>query len=187
LGSASEPGYRSLTLDQFAAAVGSAAPTPASGSVAAVALGLAGALCAKCARLSTRQMSDALAVAERADALAGWAAALADTDARAYEDVVAARDAPARDDALARAADAPLDVARVASWVAELAARLAQFGNPNLRGDAVTAAQLAAACATSCARLVAINLAGRRDDARLGEVEDYARAAREHSARASAR
>ena len=45
--------------------------------------------------------------------------------------------------ALSAATDVPLEVVQIASRVAELAARLAEEGNPNLLGDAVTAALLA--------------------------------------------
>ena len=47
---------------------------------------------------------------------------------------------------------------RLGAEVAELAARLAVAGNPNLRGDSVTAALLAEASARSAACLVDINV-----------------------------
>ena len=47
----------------------------------------------------------------------------------------------------------------IAAQVAEMAARLAAAGNPNLRGDSVSAAVLAEASARSAACLVDINVA----------------------------
>jgi methenyltetrahydrofolate cyclohydrolase len=78
-------------------------------------------------------------------------------------------------DALSAAADVPLAVAETASQVARLAARLAEQGNPNLRGDAVTAALLAEAGARAAAALVEINLAGMPGDARLARAADLVR------------
>jgi hypothetical protein len=52
----------------------------------------------------------------------------------------------------------PLEIAGIGAQVAELAAQVAQAGNPNLRGDAVTGAVLAAAAARSAACLVDINV-----------------------------
>ncbi len=51
--------------------------------------------------------------------------------------------------------------------LAQLAARLAEEGNPNLRGDAVVAAVLAGAGAEGAAALVRINLAELPGDGRL--------------------
>jgi formiminotetrahydrofolate cyclodeaminase len=61
-------------------------------------------------------------------------------------------------DAEAEASKSPLEIARVAADLAELAAELATNGNPNLKGDAIAGALLAEAAAQSAARLVAINL-----------------------------
>ena len=58
----------------------------------------------------------------------------------------------------------PLEIAALGAQVAGLAVRVAEAGNPNLRGDAVTGAVLAAASARSAASLVDINV-------RLGELD----------------
>jgi formiminotetrahydrofolate cyclodeaminase len=50
--------------------------------------------------------------------------------------------------------------------IVELAAQLAAAGNPNLRGDAITAALLAEAGARAAAALVRISLAAAPDDER---------------------
>ena len=52
----------------------------------------------------------------------------------------------------------PLEIAAIGARVAGLAVRVAEAGNPNLRGDAVTGAVLAAASARSAASLVDINV-----------------------------
>ena len=52
----------------------------------------------------------------------------------------------------------PLEIAGIGARVAQLAVRVAEDGNPNLRGDAVTGALLAAASARSAASLVDINV-----------------------------
>ena len=68
--------------------------------------------------------------------------------------------------ALARATEVPLEVAGLGDRVAALAADIAGRGNPAVRGDALTAARLAAAGAQAAAALVQINLAGAPGDAR---------------------
>jgi formiminotetrahydrofolate cyclodeaminase len=58
--------------------------------------------------------------------------------------------------------------------VAEIAARLAREGNPNLRGDAVAAALLAEAGARAAAVLVEINTAaGEIADDRFARVGEF--------------
>jgi formiminotetrahydrofolate cyclodeaminase len=93
-------------------------------------------------------------------------------DARAYAAVLDAGRQPGDDgqrrermrEALLGAAHVPLEIAGIGVEVAVMAARLAEAGNPNLRGDAVTGAVLAAASARSAACLVDINV-------RLGGLE----------------
>jgi len=55
-----------------------------------------------------------------------------------------------------------------------VAAAIAAGGNPNVRGDAVTAALLAAAGSRAAAALVRINLAGAEDDDRPARAERLA-------------
>ena len=61
-------------------------------------------------------------------------------------------------------------VAEIGVQVAVLAARLARHGNPNVRGDAVTAALLAEAGTRSAGALVRINLSGAPSDERFARV-----------------
>ena len=60
----------------------------------------------------------------------------------------------------------PLAVAEAGAEVAKIAARLASDGNPNLRGDALTACLLAQAGVRAAAVLVALNLADDADPRR---------------------
>jgi formiminotetrahydrofolate cyclodeaminase len=145
-------------LDQLAART----PTPGGGGAAAVTGAMAAGLVAMAARFSAKQLPEAGDLADRADTLRYMAAQLADMDARAYTAVLEAlrlpREASQRREALLGAALVPLEIAEIGAEVAQLAARVAEAGNPNLRGDAATAAVLAAASARSAACLVDINV-----------------------------
>ena len=107
-----------------------------------------------------------------ADQLRHRAAALVDDDARAYQAVLETRrgrgaGSSAARQAVQHAAIVPLQICELAGQTAALAARLATDGNPNLRGDAVTATLLAEAAARSAASLVRINIAAGTPDADL--------------------
>jgi methenyltetrahydrofolate cyclohydrolase len=160
---------------------------PAGGSASAAVIAVAGALLEKAARLSVAQWATAEVALEQAHSLRLRAEELVDADAHAYLSFVEATRAAkglrgqARERAVgpARAAtvDVPLAIARLGAETVELAGELAAHGNPNLRADAMVAATLAAAAATAAARLIAVNLAGTRHDARLDEAQKTARAA----------
>jgi formiminotetrahydrofolate cyclodeaminase len=145
-------------LDQLAART----PTPGGGGAAALTGAMAAGLVAMAARFSARQLPEAADLASRADELRRRAADLADLDAQAYTAVLEAlrlpREAGQRREALEDAALVPLEIAEIGARVGQLAVRVAEAGNPNLRGDAVTGAVLAAASARSAACLVDINV-----------------------------
>jgi methenyltetrahydrofolate cyclohydrolase len=145
--------------------------------VAAVAVSLAAALAEMAAQFSGKQWDRADEAVSRARELRARAMPLAEADAEAYGAVIAARGTPDYDVALSRAADVPLAVVETAADVAELAAELAASGNPNLRGDAATAALLAEAAARAAANLVEINLADKRGDERIARARDLATSA----------
>ena len=161
-------------LDQVAART----PAPGGGGAAAVTGAMAAGLVAMAARFSGRQLPSAGDLADQADKLRLMAAQLADMDARAYTTVLdvfrrrgdAERGGEAqsweaqRREALLAAAMVPLEIAEIGARVAALAVRVAEAGNPNLRGDAMTGAVLAAASARSAAALVDINVS-------LGKLE----------------
>jgi methenyltetrahydrofolate cyclohydrolase len=149
-------------LDQLAART----PTPGGGGAAAVTGAMAAGLVAMAARFSEARLPGAGELADQADELRCRLAQLAEEDAQAYAAVLEAlrlpRDASQREvqrqEALLGAALVPLEIARIGARVALMAVRLAETGNPNLRGDAVTGAVLAAASARSAASLVDINV-----------------------------
>ena len=149
-------------LDQLAART----PTPGGGGAAAVTGAMAAGLVAMAARFSATQLPGAGDLADQADELRRRAADLADLDARAYAAVLDARRLPGDDgqrrertrEALLAAAVVPAEIAEIGARVAQMALQVAEAGNPNLRGDAVTGALLAAASARSAACLVDINV-----------------------------
>ncbi len=149
--------------------------------MAAVTLAGAAGLVAMAARFSD-QLAGAADLAEQADALREQASRLADDDARAYGAVLAAYrrdgDSNSRRDAirsaLSEATDVPLALVACAREVGQAAMLLADKGNPNLRGDAVTALLLADAAARSATYLVRCNLRlGGLDDDRLRQAERW--------------
>jgi formiminotetrahydrofolate cyclodeaminase len=149
-------------LDQLAART----PTPGGGGAAAVTGAMAAGLVAMAARFSATRLPGAGELADQADELRRRLAQLAEEDAQAYAAVLEALRLPReasqrevqRQEALLGAALVPLEIAGIGAQVAMMAARLAEAGNPNLRGDAVTGAVLAAASARSAACLVDINV-----------------------------
>jgi methenyltetrahydrofolate cyclohydrolase len=175
------PNYAELPLGRFMDMVASREPTPGGGASAAVAVALAAALTAMAARFSADHLADAETIADRAEELRNRVMPLAQADAAAYGRVLDAYRTPRDDDekrrrrireALSEAADVPLSIAEVGVEVAGNAARLVEEGNPNLRGDAMTAAALAKAGVRAAATLVEINVsAGGADDDRLSRVD----------------
>lgn len=147
------------TMGDFLKEVSAKKSAPGGGSVAAMSAALAASLAAMAARFSTDHMKDAAELAKRADALRDKAASLAQKDAEVYGRVLeASRSGGDVRAALSEAADIPLAVAEAATEVADISSRLADEGNPNLRGDAMTATLLAGASVRAAAKLVEINL-----------------------------
>jgi methenyltetrahydrofolate cyclohydrolase len=161
-------------------------PAPAAGSVAALAVAMAAGLCSKAARASPDWPEAPSAVAQ-AERLRRRTAPLAQSDAEAYEEALAALHLPdhleveVRDMALgqvlARAAEIPLVIAEAGADVASLAALIADRGTPERRGEAVAAALLAEAGTHSAAYLVATNLVVAPDDARVVKARAVAKLA----------
>lgn len=151
-------------LDRFAAKQ----PAPGAGAAAAITAGIAAGLLAMAARFSTTQLIDSAGRAAHADRVREQVVALAERDVEAYQAVLAAFALPREPDpdvrrrqirrTLDRASRIPAEIAELASGVAIEAAQIAERGNPNLRGDALTAATLAAAAAQAAAELVRINV-----------------------------
>jgi methenyltetrahydrofolate cyclohydrolase len=165
-----------LPLRQFLDRLAAEEPAPAGGSAAAIGVSMAAALVAKVAKASPdwREAKAALAQAER---LRRRTAPLAQSDAEAYEEALAALYLPdqlepeVRDMALgqvlSRAAEIPLVIAEAGADVACLAAEVAERGTPQRRGDAIAAALIAEAAARAASNLVAVNLTVAPEDERL--------------------
>ena len=189
---AETPDYLELPVGRFLDLLASSSSAPGGGSALAVSVALAASLSSMAARLSTKQLTDATGLAERAEGLREQVAPLARADAVAYGRVLAAQQARESPDpdgdvraALSEAADVPLAVAEAGAEVASIAARLASEGNPNLEGDALCALLLADAGVRAAVRLVEINLSGKPGaDGRLERARELVETAA--SARRSA-
>jgi formiminotetrahydrofolate cyclodeaminase len=150
--------------------------------VAALVVAMSSGLIAMAARASSEGWPEAAGVIVQAESLRKRAAPLADADARAYGEALAAMESPSgagseqRDwaiaEALSQAAAVPLEIAERAADAAALAATVADRGDQSVRGDAAAAAVLAAGAAQAAANLVAVNLAA--DDERLRQARTYA-------------
>ena len=168
-------------LDAYIESVAAPTPTPGGGSVVAVVGALAAALAQMVAGLTAGRPKFAAVDAEVRD-VATHAAELSVTlrelavrDSAAYSAVSVAYKLPKTPDtaaaerqraitsALLEAAAVPLETARAASRVAELAALVAEKGNPNAVSDAGVAALLADAACRGAAYNVRINVAALPD------------------------
>jgi formiminotetrahydrofolate cyclodeaminase len=153
----------------------SESPTPGGGSLAAVTAAVAAGLIAMAARNSPG-WSEAGGVVAQANTLRWRLMELAPANDEAYEHALAALNLPAELDvssrnqligeSLERAAALPLAIAEAASNVAELAAVVAEEGDPRSRPDAVAASMLALGATRAAAHLVEINLGVLETDER---------------------
>jgi formiminotetrahydrofolate cyclodeaminase len=183
-----------LSVRELLDAVAADSPAPAGGAAAAVATALAAALAALAARVSGPEFAERAAAA---DALRRRAAPLGDADGAAYADYLAALRLPKEPEPERRAAavrrardaatDVPAQIGEVAMAVAELAAELAGTVKPQLRGDAVAGALLAAAAAATAAELVEANVGESADDPRVARAQEAADTARAAVHRATVR
>jgi glutamate formiminotransferase/formiminotetrahydrofolate cyclodeaminase len=164
-------------ITSFLSAVGSSAPTPGGGSVAALAGALAAALVQMVTGLTIGKKKFATveaemkAIASHAAQLVTTLSSLVERDATAYEAVAAAYKRPqgtaeerttratAIHSALLGAAAVPLETARASAEVAELCLAVAERGNTNAITDAGVAATLAEAACRAAAYNVRVNVA----------------------------
>jgi glutamate formiminotransferase/formiminotetrahydrofolate cyclodeaminase len=170
----------SLPVGDFVDEVSSNAPVPGGGSAAALAGSLGAALAAMVANLTVGRAGhdgeELSAMSERAQATKQALAELVDEDARAFNRVMDAMRLPrateaekrARDqavqDAYRRAAEVPLETARLSLAALELARVAALKGRHDAASDAGSAALLARAAVESAALNVAINLQALEDE-----------------------
>jgi methenyltetrahydrofolate cyclohydrolase len=156
-------------------------PAPGCGAAAAVVTTMAAALVADAARRSQECWDGAAGAAAQAERLRHRAAPLAAQDAAAYRDASERLIERTGDfelgRALERAAEVPLEIARVAADVTVLARDVAEQGEPAARADAVGAGFLAEAAAKVAAHLVEINLGATMDDERVVSARSFAAAA----------
>ena len=157
-------------------------PSAASSAATAAAVALSAGLAAMAARRSRGQWPEAGGAIGQAEALGARAAELVQESADAYEAAVqrleagGAEDRPEQRDwslgvVLARAADAPLELAETAADIGELCAEVAANCDPAVRADAVAGSLLAESGVRVAAHLVEVNLTTRADDERLARAE----------------
>jgi glutamate formiminotransferase/formiminotetrahydrofolate cyclodeaminase len=195
------------SVSSFVASVASSNPVPGGGSVAAHAGALAAALAQMVAGLTIGKKKYAAVEAEmkeaalKAVALGNQLASLVKRDAEAYALVseayklpkepadAAARRSETVTNALLKAAEVPLETARAAVEVAQLAALVAERGNSNAVTDAGVAALLAAASAKGAAYNVRVNVQALEDKSKgeslAREAEQLVKKAAEHAERAT--
>jgi formiminotetrahydrofolate cyclodeaminase len=165
-----------LSLRDFVARLATSNPVPGGGSAAALAGALGAALVHMVVELTRGRPSavgqeDALSeIALGATSAQSELLRLVEVDAAAYEAVVGARRLPRDSDrdrearrvqveaATRDATRVPLEIARHASTVLELAERLAPIGNPNAISDVSVGARLAATAVRGAADNVLINV-----------------------------
>jgi formiminotetrahydrofolate cyclodeaminase len=183
-------------LSHYLDDLASDAPTPGGGAWAAVSAAAGASLVAMVARLTLKkkgfeQVADRMrAIAEECDDERYALLALADKDADAYQDVMAAYKLPKTtpdeqrvwavtlQKALERAADIPLEVARRSVYLMSLAEETLTSGNPNAASDALSAATSLHAAALSALANVDINAITFIDKTRQRELSESANALR---------
>ena len=158
----SEPSSSGLGNDlrELLVALEAAAPSPAGGTAAAVTAAMAASLVVMVARESPA-WPDGATVARDASTLRDRLLTLGAEDVQAFGAVLTAsreRNTDALADALARAAEVPLEIAERAADVVELAARATADGKRPLQPDAEAAAILAEAATRAASRLVRVNV-----------------------------
>jgi formiminotetrahydrofolate cyclodeaminase len=171
-------------------------PTPGGGAWAAVSAAAGAALVSMVARLTLKkkgyeEVADRMrTIADECDDERYTLLALADRDAEAYQDVMAAYKLPKTtpedqqtwsvtlQKALERAADIPLEVARRSVYLMALAEETLTSGNPNAASDALSAATSLHAAALSALANVDINAITFLDKTRQQELTDSANSLR---------
>lgn len=176
------PRFADLSVAQFLDALASPEPTPGGGTAAAIAAATGAALLTMIASLpktrnKTEQEAAALATVRTALAsLRERLVSLADIDADAFNQVMAAYRLPktsdaektARKDAIQKglraATDAPLETLRAAADAVSQARPVAAYGNRSAVSDVRVALELLEAASAGAAANVETNLAGIDDE-----------------------
>jgi len=180
-----------LTVAGFLERLGSDAPTPGGGAAGAIAGATGAALIAMVGRLTVdkagfEDVAERMrTLVERADAARAGFLDLADRDAHAFDGVMAAFKMPkgtvvekaARSASIqagyVQAASVPLEIARAAVGLMELAEDATAAGNPQAASDGLSAAVLLHAAALCAIANVEINAASLKDEGiRVGLLDD---------------
>ncbi len=176
VGSASQPDM----IDALAAPT----PTPGGGSAAAYTGAMAAALVSMVAQLTIGKKGyeavekELSKVLQESEVLRNDLSELVHKDSAAFDQVMAAYKLPKSDpdrngaiqEATLLAAEVPLETARKASRITELALIAGELGNKNAITDAGSAVNLAAAAVNSAAYNVRINLDGLEDQKKCEEL-----------------
>jgi methenyltetrahydrofolate cyclohydrolase len=184
------------TVDEFLRTLASDAPTPGGGAVAAVAGATGAALISMVCNLTIGRKGYEEAEV-RMHAILGDAETarsafleLADRDATAFDGVMAAFKMPKVTDAekavrsqaiqqgYESAAGVPLEIARRAAELMELARETTELGNANAASDGACAAQSLASSVWSATYNVDINAAALKDQAKATALRDEVSALR---------
>jgi methenyltetrahydrofolate cyclohydrolase len=180
----SEGRFGAMTVDAFLDGMGSRDPTPGGGAAAAAAGAIGAALISMVGRLTQgrrgfEDLEERMgAMVQRADEARAEFLALGDRDAEAFEAVMTAFRLPKETDVerseraaaiqrgLEGAAAVPLEIARRAVDLMELAEDATAMGNPNASSDGMTAAGMLFASVLGAKANVEINATSLEDEAR---------------------
>jgi formiminotetrahydrofolate cyclodeaminase len=184
------------TVDGFLRTLASDAPTPGGGAVAAVAGATGAALISMVCNLTIgrkgyEEAEDRMrAILGEAETARSAFLELADRDATAFDGVMAAFKMPKETDAekavrsqaiqqgYEQAAVVPLEIAREATELMELARETTEVGNANAASDGACAAQALSASVWSATYNVDINAAALKDEAKATALRDEVSALR---------
>jgi formiminotetrahydrofolate cyclodeaminase len=172
-------------------------PAPAGGSVSALTAALSASLLILVCRVTQRRAEPAAAefstLLGRAEALQQRLSRLVDSDARAFQDFIAVRRLPRRDEhekttrrvamrqALSRATHSPLEIAAACADLVAIADRVESLASGEIVSDARVARHLARAALVSSLDTVEQNLPHVRDETQRSEMEQELRTLRGRS------
>lgn len=159
-------GLTGVSIEKFLEALGSTEPVPGGGTAAALSGAMAAALVRKVAALAQRRGREVGESVSRAEGFLQKFLELAEADAEAYAQVVAAQKKGGEEleKALVRAAGVPLETAQKALALMDLAERLLTICPKSTRSDLACAARLAWAACTSALYTVDANAHSLRDE-----------------------
>jgi formiminotetrahydrofolate cyclodeaminase len=178
--------YLDLRLEEFLDEVATPELLPGAGFVAATVVAMAAGLVAMAGRIAGHEWPEGRGVAAQAETLRKRITPLAALNAEAYERAVATLRgegavAGARDEAIANALEqaalVPLEIAEAGVDIVDLAALIAERGEPAVRADSAVAALLAHSGVRAAAALVEVNLGTTAADERVTRANDLVGAA----------